>query len=441
MRVSCPPQDDCCDVLTDELCWIYTPLFSQARFRALPSRLKGFSGPVGSGKSAALCFESIRNAYLNRGRQGVIAAPTFAMLRDATLTSLFQMMNDYDVDFELRKADGELTLNNPDSTMLLRSLDEPERLRGTNLAWFAIDELSYASEEAWLRLEARLRDPKAERLCGFGVWTPQGHDWIYKRFIQNPIDGYECVQAKPFENRYVLDRTPDYYERLERSYDPKFYRQEVLGEYLNSRADRVYHCFNPKVHVVAHSYDPEKPLLWALDFNVSPMSSVVLQWRDARLAVIDEIVLERATTEEACAEFENRYKGHRAQIEVFGDASGRNMHTTGQTDYSLVQASLYRAGFRHVRLRVPPSNPSVLSRVQKVNALLTNALGEVQLEADPRCRELIKDFEEVLFKPDSGVIDKLRDPRRTHVSDALGYVLWELFSERPKAGEMNRRLF
>jgi hypothetical protein len=73
--------------------------------------------------------------------------------------------------------------------------------------------------------------------------------------------------------------------------------------------------------------------------------------------------------------------------------------------------------------------------------LLTNALGEVQLEIDPRCRELIKDLEEVMFKPDSGVIDKVRDPRRTHASDALGYVIWELFTEKVKAGEMDRRLF
>jgi hypothetical protein len=249
------------------------------------------------------------------------------------------------------------------------------------------------------------------------------------------------VQAKPFENRHVLDKTPDYYERLEHSYDPKFYRQEVLGEYLNSRADRAYHCFNPNVHVIPHRYDSRKLLLWSLDFNVAPMSSVLLQWDEHRLAVIDEIVLERATTEEACLEFENRYKGHSGSIEIFGDASGRNMHTTGTTDYLTLQNSLSRSGFKRTRLRVPSSNPPVLSRVRKVNALLTNALGEVRLEIDPRCKELIKDLEEVMFKPDSGVIDKLRDPQRTHASDALGYVLWELFAEKAKAGEMNHRLF
>jgi hypothetical protein len=51
-----------------------------------------------------------------------------------------------------------------DSKILFRPVEEFERLRGTNLAWFGIDELTYAPEEAWLRLEARLRDPVATRM-------------------------------------------------------------------------------------------------------------------------------------------------------------------------------------------------------------------------------------------------------------------------------------
>lgn len=426
----------------EALCWTHVYLESQATFHAAAARFKGFSGPVGSGKSAALCLEALRRCYLNPGRQGVLGAPTLAMLRDATLTSLSTTLDNHDVEYEIRKADGQLTLIGSGSTMLLRSLDEPERLRGTNLAWFGIDELSYSREEAWLRLEARLRDPQALSLCGFGAWTPQGQDWLYRRFLQKPIAGYECVRAKPFENRFVLERTPDYYARLESSYDPKFYQQEVLGQYINSQADRVYHCFDPAIHIVQHNYDPCKKLLWALDFNVAPMSSVVLQWDQNRLVVIDEIVLDRATTEEACQEFENRYTGHIAGIDVFGDANGRTMHTTGLSDYSILQNSLYKAGFRNVSIRVPRGNPAVLSRVQRVNAMLTNALGEVRLELDARCKELVKDFQEVLFKPETGIIDKARDPLRTHASDALGYAIWELFGPKPHpVGERGKRLF
>jgi Terminase large subunit, T4likevirus-type, N-terminal len=440
--MSVSEEDESCPTRTsEELCWVHSQLPSQKRFQGLRSRFKGFSGPVGSGKSAALCFESLRQAYINRGRQGVLAAPTLAMLRDATLSGLYQILQGNDVEFELRKADGELTFTAVGSTSFLRSLEEPERLRGTNLAWFAIDELSYAREEGWLRLEARLRDPRAQSLCGFGVWTPQGHDWIFKRFIKAAVQGYECVRAAPYENKFLLERTPDYYERLRSSYDPKFYEQEALGEYLNTRADRVYYCFNPAVHITSEGYDPAGVLFWGLDFNVSPMSSVLMQWRGDHLVAIDEIVLDRATTEEACQEFLNRYRHHRAGLEIFGDASGRNMHTTGTTDYNTLQTFLYRMGFRNVKLRVPSQNPPVLDRVRKVNALFTNALGEVRLEINAACRELTKDFEEVLFKADSGIVDKTRDPKRTHVSDALGYVVWQLFGDKPAAGEKGMRLF
>jgi len=58
------------------------------------------------------------------------------------------------------------------------------------------------------------------------VWTPKGYDWVYQRFISSQIDGYETVLAKPFENRFLLDKIPDYYERLKSSYDQKFYTQE-----------------------------------------------------------------------------------------------------------------------------------------------------------------------------------------------------------------------
>ena len=42
------------------------------------------------------------------------------------------------------------------------------------------------------------------------------------------------------------------------------------------------------------------------------------------------------------------------------------------------------------------------------------------------------DFEEVTYKPDSGVIDKDKDSKRTHLSDALGYLIWQ--ECRPASG-------
>src|SRR6185312_9294114 len=168
----------------------HTPLPSQQRFHDSTARFKGFSGPIGSGKSQALCQEAIRLSYLNPGRTGLIGAPTYPMLRDATLAALIEGLEQNRIPFELNRAENFLVLRETRSRILFRAVEEFERLRGSNLAWFGLDELTYAPEAAWLRLEGRLRDPRATKLCGFAVWTPKGYDWVYERFVSARVSGY-----------------------------------------------------------------------------------------------------------------------------------------------------------------------------------------------------------------------------------------------------------
>ena len=387
--------------------------------------MKGFSGPIGSGKSQALCHEALKLTYQNPGCTGLIGAPTYPMLRDATQQALFEILGSNAIAYEFSKAENVLVLKDSRSRILFRPLDEYERLRGTNLAWFGMDEMTYTREAAWLRLEGRLRDPKAKRLCGFAVWTPKGFDWVYRRFISEPKPGYDVIQAKPFENRFLLDQTPDYYERLKTSYDEKLYQQEALGQYLHMSAGLVYHTFDRHDHVTDLQADRRLPLLWALDFNVDPMSSVVAQIDRGGVRVLDEIVMRHASTDEACARFHEAFGGHPAGIVVYGDASGNSVRTSGNSDYQIMREFVRSHGGAAVEFRVPSANPHVRDRVNLMNAKLRPAAGPIQLLVDKRCKELIRDFEQVAYREDSNQIDKERDRSRTHLSDALGYLVWQ----------------
>jgi hypothetical protein len=158
------------------------------------------------------------------------------MLRDATIPAVLEYLEGKRIPYTFNRSENHLVIPEIRSKILFRAVEEFERLRGSNLAWFGVDELTYTSEEAWLRLEGRLRDPRATELCGFAVWTPKGYDWVYERFIGSKIAGYDTILAEPFENRFLLDQIPDYYERLRNSYDARFYEQEVLGSYTTIRA-------------------------------------------------------------------------------------------------------------------------------------------------------------------------------------------------------------
>ena len=418
----------------------YEPLPSQRAFHGSGARFKGFSGPIGCGKSQALCQEAVKLSYLNVGRTGLIGAPTYPMLRDATQATLFEILDSNAIPYEYNKAENVLLMRDTLSRILFRPVDDFERLRGTNLAWFGLDELTYCPEPAWLRLEGRLRDPKARRLCGFAVWTPKGYDWVYQKFVAEPVKGYHAVIARPFENRFLLEKIPDFYEQLKKSYDENFYQQEVLGQYLSLNGGLVYSAFQRNDHLAVLPLERHAPLLWALDFNVDPMCSVVVQIIRGKVRVLEEIVLRHASTREACETFCRRFPDHAAGVVIYGDASGNHQHTTGTSDYQIVR-EYFRANYNaRLQYKVARANPSVRERVMLTNSLLRNAEGEVQLQVDPKCKELIKDFEQVTYKSDSNQIDKERDRRRTHLSDALGYLLWEECGPRPSIGERSSRL-
>ncbi len=417
---------------------VYEPLPSQRLFHNLACRFKGFSGPIGSGKSQALCQEAIRLTYLNPGRMGLLGAPTYAMLRDITQTALFETLETNHIPFEQNKAENAIRLSDTGSRIVFRPLEDYERLRGTNLAWFGVDELTYTSEAAWQRLEGRLRDPKAARLCGFAVWTPKGFDWVYKKFVDRPKPGYKAVIAKPAENRFLLEKVPDFYERLADSYDQRFYQQEVLGEYLAVEGNRVYAAFDRRRHVRPVKYTKGQPLLWALDFNVDPMCSVIVQRERDEFRVLGEIMLRHATTRMACEEFLKRYGNLQDPVYIYGDAAGKHSQSTGFSDYEMIR-EYFRVNSRiRTDYRVPNTNPAVRDRINKVNGLLQSATGEVRILIDPSCTGLIEDFEQVNYKADSNQIDKDGDRMRTHLSDALGYLLCEV--DKRRIGPRRERL-
>jgi len=419
----------------------YNALPSQKKFLELRTRFKGFSGPVGSGKSSALCFEAIRLAYQNPGRTGLIGAPTYNMLGDVTIRAFLEHCSSLGVSFSISRSRRTITLAESRATILFRSVDSPERLRGTNLAWFGLDELTYCSEEAWLRLEARLRDPRAIRLTGFGVWTPKGFDWVHSKFVAERAESYGLIRAAPYENRHLLETTPDYYENLEASYDKHFFEQEALGLYIHLGAGRVYGGFSREANLGATRLDPDLPILASWDFNVNPMTVLIAQSAGDSIHVLDEIILPSSSTEESLREFTERYGRHKAGMRIYGDASGRQRRTSSQfSDLELIRRHAAACPSWRAEVLFGTKNPPVRDRINLVNGCIRDAAGKVRLVIDERCSALVDDLEQTVYKAGSSVVDK-SDSRRTHATDALGYLLWgENVLKRP-VGEQPGRLF
>jgi hypothetical protein len=420
----------------------YSRLDSQRRFDEIPSTFKGFSGPVGSGKSKALCHEVIKCAYLNPGVPGLLGAPTEKLLHNSTLIQLLSILDEQDIPY--RKTGNRVLLTEPDSPILLVSLDSPERLRNMNLGWFGIDELTYCKEAAWLRLQARIRHPQARYRKGFAVWTPNGRDWVWQRFISaRKLHNHDAVRAAPFENKFVIKKSPEYYEDLRNSYDEKLYHQEVLGEYLDLSSGSVYHAFTAE-NVRECTFNPLLPLIVALDFNVLRMSGLLLQCESSygrkKVNVLQEIVLPHSHTGEWCEQLSvatagwvEALNGRALKIELYGDATGGSTQANsgGNSNWDIVERFLRTRREYELRSLYKKSNPAVVNRVNAVNAMLCSEAErdrkERRLFIDPSCSELVADLEEVKWRVDAhgNAYDKIdkRNSERTHTSDALGYYI------------------
>lgn len=222
--------------------WQYQTLPAQRTFHSdLQTRFKGYSGPIGSGKSYALVYEALFLSRMNPGLLGLVGAPTYRMLQDSTQRTFFEVLQAEGIEYTFNKQRNHLKFPANGSEVIFRTMETPERLRGVNLAWFALDELTYTREEAWTRVVGRLRHPEARRLCGCAVWTPKGYDWVHERFVEQQHSDYRLVQATPRENIHL---PADFYDQLKECYAERFYRQEALGEYLDVFGGNAYYAFS-----------------------------------------------------------------------------------------------------------------------------------------------------------------------------------------------------
>jgi hypothetical protein len=252
--------------------------------------------------------------------------------------------------------------------------------------------------------------------------------------------------------------TKEYLQALQRGMSPESWAAQFQGRPGNLAAiGNVYKSFSHN-NIRPVAFDPRRPIVWSLDFNVDPMCSVIAQWHDEitmythltnqkkqTVNVLQEMSLPNSSTMEACEEFCNRVQAYRGimrgrplQVRVYGDRSGQSRKTAGDSDYQVIRDYFRGRPEFAVTCHLSRANPPVKDRVNAVNMMLCNALGESHTLIDPSCKELRRDFEQVQWKRDSsgnttGQIDK-SDMKRTHVSDAYGYFIEYQFGLRSEAG-------
>ena len=421
----------------------------QARVFRNPARFRVLVAGRRFGKTYLSIPELIQKVYKKPKSLAWYLAPTYRQAKQIAWVELKDKARPYLVG---KPNETDLSVQLIGGGMIaLRGTEHYDSLRGPGLDFAVFDEYADMDPRVWTEV---IRPMLSDRQ-GAALWigTPKGMNHFH--------DLYQSAKAMPGWASFsftTLDGarvTPQEIELARLDLDERTFRQEYAASFENF-AGRAYFAFTRENNLKQGYYVPRLQLCWSLDFNVNPMCSAICQIEDttsreqammgrrsAIVHVLDEIILPNSNTLEACEAFALRMQPWISRqgpvsLRLYGDAAGGARSTAGESDYQIIR-EFFRAHpeFR-VSYKVPNSNPAVRDRINAMNSRLCNAAGVVGLLVDPKCKRLIKDFEQVTWKSDAGGnmtgnIDK-SNKELTHISDAIGYLVETEFGLRQVGG-------
>ena len=380
-------------------------IFSESKFPAL---ISGY----GAGKTTSLCIKAVRECGLNAGYTGLLLSPTYPMVRDTLQPTLEEVLKNVKFNYQYFASEYRYRVywDNGHSDIILRSAENWRRLAGLNLAWAGVDESALLKDDkCWKMVLSRLRE--GNTLRAFTCSTPEGFNYVYEYWAENPKTGYELIQANTEDNSFLPS---DYIDTLKENYDERLIKAYMHGQFVNLQYGQTYYNFNREKVCKTNQYDQSKPIRIALDFNVDPLCAVL--WQDSnatpRVRVFDEIKIrhgggEELMTERMARTIKSKYPNTK-EYYCYPDPSGASRKTSAMhTDHDILRAE----GFK---LMVKRQAPRVTDRVNAVNKIFEDCIIE------PSCRGLIRDLEQVRNKEGTRDIDKT-NKELTHFSDGFGY--------------------
>lgn len=387
----------------------------QFDFVTAPDQFPALVAGFGSGKTHAGVIRLLTKK-LQYPRQNVAYyLPTYDLVTTIGFPRFYEQLEEMGLRFKPNKNDKMLHVQDAGS-IIFRTMDNPERIIGYEVADSLVDELDTLPEdkarEAWNKVISRNRQKKPDgSLNTVGVaTTPEGFRFVYDRWQRNPAPGYRIIRSSTFSNARNLPE--GYIDSLRASYPSNLLAAYLDGEFVNLVAGSVYPEFDRRLNASTETIQPGEALHVGMDFNVGRMSCVVHVLRGDNPHAVKEYtrVLD---TPAMCALLKREHPGH--AIIVYPDASGqsRKSNNASESDHAIIR----QAGFS---LRTNPTNPRVKDRVLAVNAMVHKDGVRRYLVNPDTCPELVESLEKQAY-------DKHGEPDKAggldHVVDAAGYFI------------------
>lgn len=184
-----------------------------------------FLGGIGAGKSHAGAVKALVQEIPRGPRLGLVIAPTYPMLRDATWRTALEIWEPLIAQVVRNEMRIVLVTG---AEVLFRSADEPDRLRGPNASWAWIDEAAQCHPATWLIAIGRLRQA-GDAGRAWLTTTPKGMNWVFETFVRRASADTTIFRSATWANPFLDD---SFVSSLTTQYEGDFARQELEAEFV-----------------------------------------------------------------------------------------------------------------------------------------------------------------------------------------------------------------
>jgi len=184
---------------------------------------------------------------------------------------------------------------------------------------------------------------------------------VYERYQKNELPPDWFYEPAKISDNPVLFNDESYMHNVTAHLDDVTKRRLIDGDWTAFAVDKPYlYKFSLDKHVKPQ-YTPNRhlPIIVSFDFNVEPMTSIIGQKNDEMEGhIFDEFKIGTGSTEEMCDLIIAKYRDWLGNLQVTGDATGRNRQavTQGNLNHYRVIKDKFRLLDRD--LIVPKQNPA-----------------------------------------------------------------------------------
>ena len=282
------------------------------------------------------------------------------------------------------------------------SMEEPDSGQGRWYNRAIIDEAAKAPKLyiAWENtIRPTLTDKKGD---AFILSRPKGKNNGFYQLEEKhkQFDNWAFFHFTTYDNPHI---DKDEIEEAKKQLDDINFRQEYMAEYVDANDRPFLYKFDDKKHVI-ESYKPNRnlPICVSWDFNKEPMTAIIGQQTDLFTSyAFDEIDLSEGSTPEVCDIIRAKYVNWDGNIEVTGDATGRNrtaMVRGNLNHYRIIKQEL---NLSDADLKVPNQNPAIRDSRVLCKSVLQNANTFITKD----CKRTIKDLK-AAFVDETGELVK-----------------------------------